>query len=265
MTWGVSSYPNAMFETSPVCGFGEVSNDSVHRQISVNPPRTPFGPALAINRLHLGGADLSRSTAKRGGARNRSSRESETLTKAHVANLIAASGHAARIGLPFTRMITIHWEAAGVALSGLAKATGRFVDLMSKALCRHGHGSAWLWVHEGGRTKGGHCHLLAHIPAAFVKRLTRLQMSWLRLITGRPYKTNVIFSEPIGGRLGLEAGNPALHAANLQAALGYVLKGACPATAKLFRLERIESGGLIIGKRCSTSQNIGRKCREAKA
>lgn len=29
------------------------------------------------------------------------------------------------------------------------------------------------------------------------------------------------------------------------------------------RLERLEPGGLIIGRRCSTSQNIGAKARKA--
>ena len=96
------------------------------------------------------------------------SRESHALTVAHVANLIAAARHADAIGLPFTRMISIHWQAAGVPLEGMAKATGRFTDLMAKALARHGSGTAWLWTHENGEGKGGHCHLLAHVPASLV-------------------------------------------------------------------------------------------------
>jgi hypothetical protein len=71
----------------------------------------------------------------------------------------------------------------------------------------------------------------------------------------------VIYSKPIGGRLGLEAGNPDLHAINLDAALGYLLKGASDKAAAQFRLERLEAGGRIIGKRCGTSQNIGAKAR----
>ena len=86
----------------------------------------------------------------RGGARNRADRESHALTAAHIGNLKAAERHADKIGLPFTRMITIHWEAAGVPLAGMAKATGRFIDLLTKALARHGSRTAWLWVHENG-------------------------------------------------------------------------------------------------------------------
>ncbi|NTZ41780.1 hypothetical protein G7A66_01490 [Altererythrobacter sp. SALINAS58] len=158
-------------------------------------------------------------------------------------------------------MITIHWELAGVPLEGMAKATGRFTDLMTKTLARHGSPIAWLWVHENGHNKGGHCHLLAHVPPGHVRRLSGLQKGWLRRITGQPYRPRVIHSKPIGGRLGLEAGNPELHAVNLEVALAYVLKGASPDAAARFGLERLEPGGRIIGKRCGTSQNIGAKAR----
>ena len=72
----------------------------------------------------------------------------------------------------------------------------------------------------------------------------------------------MIHSKPIGGRLGLEVGNPDLHAINLQAALAYVLKGANPEAALQFGLERLEPGGLVVGRRCSTSQNVGAKKRK---
>jgi hypothetical protein len=202
-----------------------------------------------------------RNYSARGGARNCASRESRGLKAAQIANLIAASAHAAAIGLPFTRMVTIHWEAAGVPLADMAKATGRYTDLMAKALARNGCGAAWLWIHENGDGKGGHCHLLAHVPADLVSIMTGLQRGWLRRITGRPYRARVILSRPIGGWLGLEATNPDLHRANLVTAIAYLLKGASPEAASQFALERLEPGGRVIGKRCSTSQNIGAKAR----
>lgn len=245
--------------------FGEVS-------ITPSPPdnggKRPFpetGTAHAISYLTSGVAALSARGIGRGGARNRADRESHALTVAQIANLSAAARHAEIIGLPFNRMITIHWQAAGVPLAGMAKATGRFTDLMAKALARQRSGTAWLWVHENvpgrGDDKGGHCHLLAHVPPDLVSRLRALQMGWLRRITGRPYRGGVIHSKPIGRRLGLEVGNPELHAVNLEAALAYVLKGASPEAASKFGLERLEAGGRVIGKRCGTSQNIGAKAR----
>ena len=247
--------------------FGEVSNAPRQPQATRTAPLDPsdwHGPChnTYITRAQgLGGPALSTSSTGRGGARNRADRESHALTAAQIGNLKAAECHAEKIGLPFTRMISIHWEAAGVSLTGMAKATGRFTDLMAKALARHGSDTAWLWVHENGDGKGGHCHLLIHVPADLVPVVTALQRGWLRRITGTRYQAGVIHSKPIGGRLGLEVGNPDLHAVNLEAALAYVLKGVMPKAASQFALERLEAGGRIIGKRCGTSQNIGPKAR----
>lgn len=197
----------------------------------------------------------------RGGARNSKSAVSYSISAPKIADLIAAECFAREIGLPFTRMITIHWKAAGAALADMRRATGRFLDLMSKAMGRHGIRTAWIWVHENGHGKGWHCHLLLHVPASFVPILKSLQMRWLRRITGNPYRKNVIYSKPIGGRLGLEKSNPTLWAINIEVALGYHLKGADPCAASEFGLERLEPGGRIMGKRCGSSQNIGTKAR----
>lgn len=244
--------------------FGEVSNAPLKAESPTNPPIVGNGTALAFSYSTLGAAAHSAGSTGRGGARNRGDRESHALTAAQVANLKAAEGHARHIGLPFTRMISIHWGAAGIPLSGMAKATGRFTDLMAKALARHGSRTAWLWAHENGDRKGGHLHVLAHVPADLVPVLTGLQRGWLRRITGKAYRARVIHSKPIGGRLGVEAGNPDLHAINLEAAFTYILKGASPEAASQFSLERLEPGGRVIGKRCGTSQNIAAKARKAK-
>src|SRR3546814_12785741 len=118
-------------------------------------------------------------------------------------------------------MISIHWQAAGVPLAVMAKATGRFTDLMAKALARHGSGTAWLWTHENvpgnGHDKGGHCPMLAYVPADLVPVVNALQRGWLRRIHGQPYRARVVHSKPIGGRRGLDAGNPDLHALQLEA------------------------------------------------
>lgn len=241
---------------------GEVST-ALHQ--SRRPAFVPFpetGTTLAIDNLRLGVAALSTSRTGRGGAHNRADRVSHALTTAHVANLKAAEHHSRLIGLPFTRMITIHWEGAGAPVDGMARATGRFTDLLTRALARHGSPTAWLWVHENGDGKGGHCHLLAHVPPALVSVVTGLQRGWLRRITGKPYRARVIHSRPIGGKLGLENSNSELHAVNLQLAFAYILKGADPKAASRFGLERLEPGGRIIGKRCGTSQNIGQKARK---
>ncbi len=243
--------------------FGEVSTVLDQPEKPAITPIADYGTALAIDNSKLGVAALFPRSASKGGARNRADRESHTLTVAQIARLKAAERHSRQIGLPFTRMITIHWEAAGIPLGGMAAATGRFTDLLAKALARHGSPVAWLWVHENGDGKGGHCHLLAHVPPALVRVVTGLQRGWLRRISGNRYRARVIHSRPIGGKLGLESGNRELHAINLELAFAYILKGAEPKAASRFGLERLEPGGRIIGKRCGASQNIGWKAQKA--
>lgn len=250
------------FETSPVRKSGEVSLVQPPVENGGTPSYPPNGTACAIDSYHLGGAADSERRSGRGGARNRADRESLGLNHGQVANLKAAKEHAYRIGLPFTRMVTIHWQAAGVPLKSMVVATGRYTDLLSKTLARHDCESAYVWVHEGGHGKGGHCHLLAHVPAELVPVISRLQRGWLRRITAQPYRNGVILSRPIGGRLGLEKNNPELHAANLEVAFAYLCKGAPQAILDYFGIEREHRpGGLVIGRRCSTSQNIGAKAR----
>lgn len=241
---------------------GGVSNTPPKAKTVANQSIAQIGTAIAINTLPLGvAANLPRKPG-RGGAHNRSDRVSDALKPAQIINLLAATAHADAIGLPFTRMITLHWESAGVASIDMAGATYRFTDLLKKALARHGSGTAWIWTHENGEGKGGHCHLLAHVPAELVRRVTSLQKGWLRSITGQPYRPRVIRSDPIGGRLGLEKGNPSLHAVNLQVAFGYLCKGAPQADLDANGIDRQhEPGGQVIGKRCGMSQNIAAKAR----
>lgn len=198
--------------------------------------------------------------SRRGGARNRADRAGCSLTTKQIAGLTAAELMARRIGLPLNRFITVHWEAAGVPLEGMVKATGRFVGQLTEWLRRRGHRTAWLWVHENGDGVGAHCHLVAHVPPELVAELTSAQKRWLSKIAGRPYRAKAIKSIPIGGRLGLEAHNPDLHLANLETVVAYVTKQAVAAsTTTRFH----EPGGRVIGKRCGNSQNIGAKARRS--
>lgn len=225
--FGASTAHFATFETSPIPSRGEVSKSAI------------------------GGK-------RRGGARNRSDRTSDGLTTKQIANLIAAASMAGWIGLPLNRFITIHWEAAGVPLEDMAKATGRFIALLTGWLRRRGFGTAWLWVHENGNGMGGHCHLLVHVSPDLVVDLPGAQKRWLRKITSTPYRAKAIKSQPVGGRLGLEAINPDLHVANLETVISYVVKqSVAAAVAARFH----QPGGRVIGKRCGTSQNIGAKAR----
>lgn len=252
----------ADFETSPAHGVGEVSSALFAEREAGIEPNSKDGTALANKYPTLGVVAESAPRSRKGGARNSAARQSHAITTSQIAELQAAERHARTIGLPFTRMTTIHWKAAGVPLGDMVKATGRFIDLLTKTLARHDCKTAWVWVHENGDTKGWHCHMLFHLPAELAVRTTRLQRGWLRRITGSPYKRGVIHSKPIGGRLGDEDVAPEHHALNLAVAFGYLLKGANVEAGERFELKRLEPSGLVIGKRCGASQNIGRAARK---
>jgi len=240
--------------------FGEVSNGHFAARALENPPISENGTSIAKIPI-LGHRGKSAGGTARGGARNRSDRESETLSAKQIGNLLDATHHSKAIGLPFTRMITIHWEAAGVPANEMAAATGKYLDLLTKALRRWGSGTSWLWVHEGGPGKGGHCHILIHVPAHLVVRVTNQQKKWLRRITGQKYRRKVIKSVPIGHSLGIESRNPDIYAINHDTVVGYLLKGASAEAIAKYGLQCTAPSGRIVGKRCGTSQNIGPKAR----
>ncbi len=241
---------------------GEVSNAVASRQTAAMLDAANAGTGFAvITSIRVPRPSSPARANRRGGARNSASRVSHQLTAAQVAGLLAAAGHAGVIGLPLNRMTTIHWERAGVPLSGMVWATGRYTDLVTRWLRRQGHRTAWLYVHENGPHKGGHCHLLLHVPPGLVRALSGQQRAILKRITGKPYRARSLKSDPVGGKLGIDQAAPALHEANLARALGYLVKGADDDAAALLGLHRLDGGGLVIGKRCGTSQNISAKAR----
>jgi hypothetical protein len=248
--------------------------------------RGAFGTRVAIKTLTLSGA--SDSALRWGGRRNSAARTSSSLSLNQAAQIIEAAQFAAAIGLPFNRMLTIHWGQAGIADCRAAWATGRFLKLASDWIAkrcgrfskvgRNRQRIAWAWVRENGDGKGSHVHILMHLPADKITgengkragdktpakqraKLGNMPRRWLRSITGAPYIAGTIKTERIGGTAGAAQASPAAYRDNLAAVVGYVLKGASPAAARALGLERIEAGGVIIGKRAATSQNVGRSAR----
>jgi hypothetical protein len=244
--------------------FGSVSR--CEAEVS-KPPESPtfqdWHVTCKVTRAPSGVIPLSVSKRQHGGARNSGQRTSGALTSAQVGNIIAAAGYAWATGMHLTRMVTIHWEQAGVPLSEMGSATTRFLKLLGKALARHGCKSTYVWVHESGHGKGHHGHYLLHVPPELVPMLTRLQPRWVKEISGaKKIGAGVIKSLSIGRRLGIEHSNPELYMVNLEATVAYICKAAPQDVLDAHRVGRAhEPGGHIIGKRCGTSQNIGAKAR----
>jgi hypothetical protein len=165
--------------------------------------------------------------------------------------------------MPLNRHLTIHWEAAGLVDCQAAAATATFLTLARDWLRKRGGRFAWIFVRENGDGKGSHVHILLHAPAGTT--LGNMQRRWLRAITGKSYRARTIKTERIGRTAGAASSAPDVYEANLARAVAYVLKGASPEAALAFGLARLEPGGSIIGKRCATSQNIGRAARQRRS
>lgn len=190
-----------------------------------------------------------------GGARNSAARTSSALNKMQVELLIGAARCAAMKAMPLNRHITIHWGKLGLADSEAAQSTSRFIKYMRDALAKAGAPFAAIWVRENGRHEGGsHVHILAHIPFDCITLLVRLQCGWVSRAAGRPYRAKALRGKRIAGA-GRNAG---LYQANFNAVQNYLAKGASADAAQVFGLTHLRPGGTIIGKRCGTTQNIGR-------
>jgi hypothetical protein len=208
------------------------------------------GTALANIEIPLGCVPIP-SLFPHGGARNSASRTSEALTLADAKKLLAATKQAIAIGRPFNRFLTVHWQAAGLTDREAMAATMAFLKYLREWLrCE----TAYVWTRENGGGKGSHLHILASFPQSR-KWNGWIARRWVERITGNPYKSGVVLSEPI---VGARQPDSALYAANLQTVLAYILKGASPDVAASLGLDH-EFGGRIIGKRCGTSRNIAKR------
>jgi len=167
-----------------------------------------------------------------------------------VHNLLAAAEYARTIGRPLNRFTTIHWQAGGL-VGDYQGATLRFLKLARDWLRLRGESLTYIWVRESGEGIGEHVHILMHVPPHLARQFSNRQRGWLQACDAT-FRKGVISSRPVGRNYrhalkGVQYGERYRdHLANV---LAYVLKG-----------ER-EFAGELSGKRCSTSQNIGRKAR----
>ena len=191
-----------------------------------------------------------------GGARNRADRTSEYLTRRQCVGLIAAARRAESIGLPFNRHWTIHYERAGVAEIDAARFIGRLLKLAGDYARRHHNKIAATWVRENGDGKGGHVHMLLHLAAGL--NLRGRTSHWVRLAGGtRCARVSRVRSIGHSLRSADNGGEDYQH--NAGAVLAYILKGADAETGAALGLERYGERGLIVGKRCGRTQNIGQR------
>lgn len=157
-------------------------------------------------------------------------------------------------------MLTIHFDAAGI--SDPVKATGQLLKLMGDWLRCNNTALTSVWAREAGSAKGEHVHILLSVPPNKIGSFNRMQRGWFKTI-GASWKSGVYLSRPIGGsyRLAFNEASTALYQQALTGALHYLLKGADAQARAAHDIGRHDDGGELYGKRCSTTENIGRTAR----
>lgn len=226
-----------------------------------------IGTKVALNRSLISGTSISPTppAGKRGGARLKADRSSDSLSLQQCRNIIQAAHASGNIGLPLQRHLTVHWGAYRIEGAAAGQATSRLLKLAGDYCRKHGQPFAAVWVREcdlGDGSKGDHTHFLLHVPLSFAPRFVRMQRRWLKIVTGQRYNRNTMKTARIGRHLSIAATNPALYAENLSTVIGYILKAASPAAREALALSRPAEYGRVIGKRCGWTEILGQAARK---
>ncbi len=203
-----------------------------------------------------------------GGKRNDKARQSQYLSIDNVQNLMDAWRFSEHLGLYFNRFITIHLGKLGIDDGDAMPIISAFLKTMQDQIAKQGQIFAAIWVREFGKYideygeyRGSHIHILAHIPDTCKAMVINRQCVWLRKAAGQPNKAGSLHGREITGYRPYKpiGAHYRVNAANVAA---YLVKGANKGAIVKFGLPRVKYGGNIIGKRCGTTQNIGRAAQK---
>jgi hypothetical protein len=181
-------------------------------------------------------------------------RPSRYIPMRQASNLIEAVKFAKLVSLPLVAHLTIHWSLTDVGDDPNGKLFAKLREGLDKWLNRHGIEFAAVWARERqsrGQSDVVHCHLMFHLPAKYRKgkKLHEVEAAISRLIerhgggiTHEGVMMLVIHDNPDGK---------------------YLIKGGGPKVWKKFRLrkEHRRLQGVIHGKRCGVTENIGSAAR----
>lgn len=204
---------------------------------------------------------LTPSTRGWGGARNHADRASFELTDAQVDEINSAAKFAILTGRIFQRHWTVLYERAGIAEHDAARFIGKLLDLVSKQARRAGGYLTAIWVREMGKVKGGHVHILLHLPPGFTLR--NRTRRWIET-AGGSYNPKVSKVTRIRGT-SLNSDNYASNTracANATNVARYLMKSSRLEKGQSMGLGKCGRAGRIIGKRNGSTQNIGPKARQ---
>lgn len=188
-------------------------------------------------------------TGSRGGPRS-----SRYIFLGQALNIKQAVLHASLVGLPLVAHATIHWSGTVDFDDPDGRRFAKVREGLDKDLRRRGikGGLTAVWCREcRAHTDVVHCHLLFHLPVEFRSGAKLLQIE---------AALNRLVARHGGGLWGEFAVNLTIHP---HADGLYLLKGGNQEVWRQFRIRKEwrESQGVILGKRCGTTENIGRALR----
>jgi hypothetical protein len=168
-----------------------------------------------------------------------------SISAQHARNIREAVPFASVIKLPLDWFVTIQWSRA---TSG-GRPQDRLLRFFERAyqwLFRRNLKLAYVDVHEIGSLRGLHTHVMLHMPIRFRKEFERMIPQWI----DSPSCDGLIEVKPVEDRDRL---------------VDYFLKGTEREAARALGILRCSDEGKIRGKRCGTSENIGRKARNQRS
>jgi hypothetical protein len=189
-------------------------------------------------------------------------------------NFKAAVDFAASVGTPLTAHCIIHWVGTDAGDDPTGELFAQFRETLSLWLRRRGVRFAAVWAREklsGGQAEVEHAHLLFHLPDTWLKgaklvsvnggvqggvELLQLEAALCRIVRGC---AGWLDHYAVKLKIPTECGNPGPYNGRSYDGL-YLLKGGGKQAWKLFpRIKRVwrRPQGVIFGKRCGCTQNLG--------
>ena len=191
--------------------------------------------------------------------REKQRRASKRISMRQASNMMEAVAFAKLIGLPLVAHLTVHWAYTDVGDDHDGKLFAKVREGLDKWARRRGFPLTCIWARErisGGQAEVVHCHLLFYLPVEYRtgKRLLEVEAAIYRLINkhGRH-----------DGQHGYWADEVIKLVIHDNPDGKYLIKGGGAEVWKRFRVrkEHRRLQGLIHGKRCGTTENIGPAAR----
>jgi len=190
----------------------------------------------------------------------KANRKSEVITGLQVDELWAAANHAEEIGRPLNAFLTVHWDNQD-GKGTVQERNSRLLICARRWLDRRGQPLACVWVIERGILSGLHAHNMIHVPRKHLAGFTSMLPRW----TGIEALPKDKWPDMKGKQHVLGYGREGVwqlkrvydHGVGLRR---YLLKGSADRRYR-YGIRHLDQG-TVIGKRCGTSNSLGRTARE---